>query len=337
MTKTIRITPIGRQGNWMFQYLLARILQLHVPEAVISGLNLPQFGIVSGEGEMVAEDAHRIEIAGHVFPFADTVEALRRFNSVTVDIRWVCMRMEYFRQHLNFARSLFSIYPSLQSGFDERYLVVHIRAEDVLKGEHPNYTLLPIEWYRHLIESSGLAPVFVGQFSDDPYTIELRRCFPAARFIAHANPFDDFNVLRTSTNVVLSISSFAWLAAWLSTSARRIVLPVAGIHNPLDRPDVDLLPVHDRRYEFRLFQREHWTCSAEQLAARIKGPADARSLRPLSWPRLYRARVTWELARSGRLPAGVPLLEELFAAFTGRRNSGNVLLPRPGLYSRLTL
>ena len=317
MTKNIRITPIGRLGNGMFQYLLARILQLQVPEAVISGLDLPQFGIECGAGATEPADAHRIEIAGHVFRFAETAEALRRFDSVTVDIRWMCMRMEYFRQHLAFARSLFSIDPSLQMGFDERYLVISIRAEDVLKGEHPNYTLLPIAWYRDLIERSGLSPVFVGQLADDPYTLELRKCFPAARFIAHANPLDDFNVFRTSTNLVLSVSSFAWLAAWLSTSARRIVLPVAGIYNPLDRPDVDLLPVHDRRYEFHLFQPEHWTGSAEQLAARIEGPADAGSLEALSWPSLYRARVTWKLARSGRLPVGVSLLKELSVAVTG--------------------
>lgn len=316
MTKNIHITPIGRLGNCMFQYLLARILQLHVPDAVISGVDLPQFGIECGESAIESANAHRIEISGHVFRFAEATEALRKFDSVTVDIRWVCMRMEYFRQHLMFARTLFSIDPSLEIGFDERHLVISIRAEDVLKGEHPNYTLLPIAWYRHLIESSRLIPVFVGQIADDPYTTELRKHFPAARFLIHANPLNDFNILRTSTNVVLSVSSFSWLAAWLSTSARRIFLPVAGIYNPLDRPDVDLLPVHDRRYEFYLFQREHWTCSAEQLAARIDGPADARSLHALFCPRLYRARVTWELARSHRLPADLSILRELSAALT---------------------
>ena len=89
------------------------------------------------------------------------------------------------------------------------------------------------------------------------------------------------------------------------------------MYNPMDRPDVDLLPVHDPRYEFHLFPREHWTGSPEQLAARMEGPADAGSLHALSWPRFYRAKVTWELARSGRLPAGLSLPGEIYAALAG--------------------
>lgn len=301
----------------MFQYLLARILQLRVPETVITGLDLPQFGLTCSADVAEPADVHRIEIAGHVFRFAETVEALREFDDVTVDLRWVCMRMAYFRRYLDFARHLFPVDPTLMTGFGERHLVINIRAEDVLKGEHPNYTLLPIAWYRHLIEGSGLLPVFMGQLADDPYTQELRRCFPAASFVVNANPLDDFNVIRTSANVVLSVSSFAWLAAWLSTSARRIVLPVIGMYNPMDRPDVDLLPVHDPRYEFHLFPREHWTGSPEQLAARMEGPADVGSLHAVSWPRFYRAKVTWELARSGRLPAGLSLPGEIYAALAG--------------------
>ena len=51
---------------------------------------------------------------------------------------------------------------------------------------------------------------------------------------------------------MLSVSTFAWLAAWLS-KAVQIHLPVCGLFNPMQVPDVDLLPITDPRYTFHLF------------------------------------------------------------------------------------
>jgi hypothetical protein len=272
MAKVIRIKPLGQLGNRMFQYLLARILQTHAPEALIAGLDLPEFGL-SGAAVPPGKYAE-IAIRSHLFPFDATVQSLQRSDDVLVRLEWVCMRMEYFRRHLGSARALFPIDPKLKTGFDARSLVISIRAADVLRGRHPNYTVLPLAWYRHLIAVSALEPVFLGQIGDDPYCDALRAQFPAARFVTNADPLDDFNMLRTSVNVVLSVSSFAWMAAWLSTSAQRIVLPMIGLYNPFDRPDIDLLPVGDERYRFYRFPSERWTGSPEQVAAKIGRTAE---------------------------------------------------------------
>ncbi|WP_210214029.1 hypothetical protein, partial [Mesorhizobium sp. M4B.F.Ca.ET.019.03.1.1] len=60
--------------------------------------------------------------------------------------------------------------------------------------------------------------------------------------------------------------TFSWLASWLS-SAHTIHLPVAGILDPIIRPDIDLLPAGDARYRFHQLDIGDWTASAEQLAA----------------------------------------------------------------------
>ena len=321
MAKKICISPIGRLGNWMFQYLLARILQSYVPEAVISGLNLPQFGIETDVAAPESADGPQIAILGHRFRFTDTIAALKKFDNITVNIGWVCMRMEYYRRHLDLARRLFPIDPSLQMGFDDRHLVINIRAEEVLKGGHPNYTLLPIAWYRHLIETCGLNPIFMGQIGEDPYSSALRRDFSTARFITHTNPLDDFNMIRTSTNVVLSVSSFSWLAAWLSISARRIVLPMIGLFNPLDRLDVDVLPVRDCRYQFHRFPSEIWTASTDQLAAKINGPVDKIALQAQRFPRLIRARSIMQRVLVAPRVAGGRILARRYKGAIQRNSS----------------
>ena len=55
--------------------------------------------------------------------------------------------------------------------------------------------------------------------------------------------------LRNAAHVVLSVSSYAWLATWLSEKAKTIHLPVAGLFSPLNR-ETFLLPIGDPRYEF---------------------------------------------------------------------------------------
>jgi hypothetical protein len=81
----------------------------------------------------------------------------------------------------------------------------------------------------------------------------------------------DFGVLRASRHLCVAISTFSWLAAWLS-EARTIHLPVAGALHPRQRPDMDLLPVADPRYRFHLFEPRPWGGTAEELELAIHGP-----------------------------------------------------------------
>lgn len=59
----------------------------------------------------------------------------------------------------------------------------------------------------------------------------------------------DFERLRSAKHVCLSISSFSWLAAWLSSLAKTIHMPVAGIFDPR-RGVQSLIPGDDARYRF---------------------------------------------------------------------------------------
>jgi len=63
----------------------------------------------------------------------------------------------------------------------------------------------------------------------------------------------DFETIRQSRNVVIGVSTYSWLAAWLSQSLDNIYLTVSGLFNPIQKPSVDLLPFGDPRFKFFLF------------------------------------------------------------------------------------
>ena len=76
--------------------------------------------------------------------------------------------------------------------------------------------LIPPDFYEALLAETGLAPVFMGQIEDTPYLRTLRTRFPKARFLPSLGAAMDFARIRAARFIVPSISTFSWLAAWLS-------------------------------------------------------------------------------------------------------------------------
>ncbi|BCM82891.1 hypothetical protein mvi_13520 [Methylobacterium indicum] len=136
--------------------------------------------------------------------------------------------------------------------FDGDAVVCPIRGGEILDARHPGYTILPIDFYVDVIDEMGWRPVFVGQTEDNIYMRALKDRFPQAEIVSHQGVMEDFAIIRAASNVILSISTFAWLAAWLS-HAKTIVLPVYGMFNPALFSLHDLLPLGDDRYRFYQF------------------------------------------------------------------------------------
>lgn len=151
--------------------------------------------------------------------------------------------------------ALFSAEASIGISFGEEFLVCPVRGGEILDARHPGYTLIPIEFYREIFLStahSSLTPVFMGQIDPNPYSDALRKEFPKAVFLPSLGALFDFQTIRKAKNIIVPISTFAWLAAWLS-DAKHIILPVYGLFNPLQYPDHDLIPFSDPRYRFYRF------------------------------------------------------------------------------------
>ena len=242
---------MGNVGNRMIQYLAALALASRVPGSRVVQVHLPEWGI---QIPPVPPGDDRMEVVTTPAIELDRLAAdLRAGTLDRVDVRTYAQRLGNFLPHAAYRR-LFPG-PALQ-GTGAGELLCNIRQGDILDARHPDYVLLPIDFYADLVAQTGLSPVFMGQLEDSPYARALRARFPAARFLPSQGAVADFTFIRASRHVVPAISTFSWLAAWLS-DAESIHLPVLGLFNPAQARSTDLVPLDDPRYRFFAFPHHY--------------------------------------------------------------------------------
>ncbi len=261
----IHVRTLGNLANRMIQYMAALSLQARLPGARICGISLPEWGIVEPELDIV-EPALRIP------DNRINYEAIRQLIGAG-NVGDVVL-LEYLQHVGNFLapeiyRSVFARRPAPAHVVGPDEILISLRMKEVLTGLYPFYTVLPVKFYQDVVRKSGLKPVFFGQLTPSPYLDALREAFPDARFIAGAGPMEDFEVLRSAPNLCLSVSTFAWTAAYIS-QAKRIVIPVTGLFSRAAcacyGTDHDLMPRNDPRYDFWIFPINVAVPSSEVLA-----------------------------------------------------------------------
>ncbi len=219
-------------------------------------------------------------------------------------------RVEFglYAQHLDSLPSVWrarAAFPAQhpELGFGSDALLINVRAGEIANGIHPDYVLIPPSFYEHLLEFTGLRPVFMGQIDQSAYVTVLRDRFPSAEFVQSRGAVADFETIRHSKNIVPSVSSFSWLAAWLS-DATNIFLPVNGLLNPFQATTIDLLPLTDPRYSFYLFPANYGFPFSES-------PNRLSNLDGL-WRKMARATLDAMKRDAPRIPADREMLAELF-------------------------
>jgi hypothetical protein len=281
----VHISPMGNLGNQMIQYMVARAVADHAGPARLSAVGLPLFGLEHPpiDGDFPATEivtSHRVEVDR-------LARALATGRLQRVDIRTYGQRIENFLPAQAY-RTVFTADARGAAGAGADELLCNIRQGDILDGHHPDYVLLPVDFYAALIDQTGLRPVFMGQLEESCYVAALRARFPAARFVPSGGAAVDFERIKRSRFIVPAISTFSWLAAWLSDAAR-IFLPVLGLFNPAQNRGVDLLPLWDPRYAFFQFPLHYATPVAGVAAAH-------ESLRGL-WRQMQPAELSAMLAQ----------------------------------------
>jgi len=259
----------GGLGNRMVRYMVACRISRELGGWPIMGYELPEWGMVSKVAEPLAGKGfstgwrHQLDIAAlarrAAFERADYIE-VESFGQ----------RLEYFADRRAFFSGVFAGPPGNPIADNE--VAINLRTGDIIDGYHRDYTPLPLAFYHQLIARTGLLPVFVGQVEDNWYNRALREQFPAARYVS-GGVIEDFQTIRGARHVALAVSSFSWLAAWLSDRAQVIHMPVAGLFHPAQRGDIDLLPRDDPRWRFHVFAPGHFLASEQQKAILISRSA----------------------------------------------------------------
>lgn len=248
----IHTRSMGNLANRMIQYMAAVSLQARIPGASVASIQLPEWGIVT-PNPPIREPALRIPTERIEFGWiADRIRE-GGFGDVVL--------LQYLQHVGNLLppdvfRPVFRARCEPVRRFGSDTLLISLRMKEVLSGFYPLYTLLPVAFYREIVDRSGLRPAFFGQLTPSSYLDRLREAFPEAEFIEGVGVMEDFETIRQAPNVCVSISTFAWIAAWLG-HAERIVLPINGLFSPAAcaglGSDLDLLPRHDPRFEYWRF------------------------------------------------------------------------------------
>jgi hypothetical protein len=272
MQKVIRYRLAGGLGNRMFEAMLAHSLAARIEGLAVTGAPLPEWGL--RPPKLPLPEPH-VAIGGHRVDVARLRHLLESGAARGIESRALGFRMDLLPDRAAAA----TLFPAAAAeGLDcGEALVVSIRAAEVLGPRHPSYRPLPLALYERLIAATGREAVFLGQLGEDAYTAALRARFPRARFIPSQGPMADFATLRRARHLCLSISSFAWLAGWLS-GAETTHLPLAGMYHPAHRPEIDLLPTDDPRYRFHLLGPEPWGGTPSELAEAMAGGQPGREV-----------------------------------------------------------
>ncbi len=249
--KQVWIQPLGNIGNRALQYLTAQGIARRVPGSQVRNVFLDMWGIhepaprPADDRAASTGDRFHLDIEG-------LAECLRQGDAEAICIDWYAFHLDHFPPREE-CRRLFppTVGKEQTQGFGRHELVCSVRGAEILNSIHNDYFPLPLGYYAKLQEESGLDLVFHGQIGDDPYSRALREAFPKARFVSGVDQSHDFEVLRRSANIAISISTFSWLAAWLG-EAERIYMPIGGIFSPIQHPDYVFIPLDDSAYRFML-------------------------------------------------------------------------------------
>ena len=241
----IAIMPSGGMANRMFQVMLAHEIRNRAGVGHIAGCHLPRWGLESPLPDAPPEPY--VVLTNHAYDLDHAAYLLRTGIVRAIMLVGWGMRLAYYKSPEPY-RALFQTTARGHALRDDE-LLIHVRAGDILDLHHPYYFPMPFSYYEEVIAASGLSPVFIGQLDDNPYSDALRRRFAGAKFLARRSQIEDFTTIRQARHVVLSISSFSWLAAWLSESVESVHMPIYGLFEPR-LGQTFLLPVDDRRWRF---------------------------------------------------------------------------------------
>jgi hypothetical protein len=253
----------GRLGNHLAQYCVARRIASELrfdlrcppiagfPNAVSLGPALRRY--LPLQPKQVVRTHHALDLAS----------VLSDRQPRIIDLNGLFLRYEYFAPCKQVIRDSW-LWSGPLTQAEPDVLAIHIRSGDVWTSDDGNregtktgitqYHTLPFSYYARIIEERRWRRIdVVTEDPGDPMVEKLERSFGVK--VISGSVISDFNHLRRSRNIVLSVSSFAWWAAWLS-DAERIYYPLLGLFDSeraKGRPAAwqqDLQVIDEPRYTF---------------------------------------------------------------------------------------
>lgn len=245
----------------MLHVMSAMALQNRVPGLSFSGFTVAHWNLASGRKRNNRFPLPRI--TQHDTPIGPLTDHLASSDFGRYVLRCMLLDCEIFPD-VSTMRRVFPPLCAADISAGPGQIMLNVRGAEVLKARSPEYGPIPVAFYEQVLDETGLEPIFMGQLGNDYYSTLLRRRFPKAKFVPSAGAAMDFERMRQSKNLAISLSTFSWVAGWLS-QAHCIHLPLLGSFNPEQRPDIWMIPTRDPRYRFYQFPIRRWQASQQQI------------------------------------------------------------------------
>lgn len=261
----IDVRYIGRFGNNVFQYLIGRIIHEKLNYAITTSPPL-------------YTDVMPHITGRHYF---SPVEYL---NGNLIDIDGICnntndrlivldgffQRYEYFKPYKKQIYDWLKLPISPLESPTDADLVLHVRGGDLLDGNgrkefNNTHPPAPFWYYAEIIENTAFDKLYiVTERKNDIVANKIAKQYDG--IIVSQSLYEDFNFLYNAKEIVLSLSTFAWWAAWLS-SAEIIHFPFLGMWHPDNNRNHLDLAVNEDRYIYHEIQPvEYWAGTDEQIS-----------------------------------------------------------------------
>jgi hypothetical protein len=242
--------------------MVAKAVEQRLSRKVSYNVSLPEWGLIFDHAlheQAVAVPTQSVWLSDADATTLEEIAArIEASGKPTILFEGFNQRFALLRE-VAFYRSLYPLQELDIPPFADDEIVLNIRAGELLTAPASWYPLVPPRFYKALIDRTGYRPVLLGQLDDSAYMREILRLLPQARLLPSAGAMTDFNRLRHARRLCIAVSTFSWLAGWLS-QAEEVHYPVLGFLHPFCMPrgtgnagGVDLTPVGDERYRFHMF------------------------------------------------------------------------------------
>ena len=245
----VKVILSGGLGNNLFQYFYGRLI-----------------AEMQGDSLSLAENAHHL-------PELTALRPLQPQKDIVID--GFFQQQQIFREHRIRLRAWLDAYLPAARKPEPNSMVLHIRTGDLYQHWRPHSTVHPHHvpcyyfYYKKMLRDHPGRKVYaVCERTDDPVLLKLQQNFTLE--VISGTVLEDFYFLLHADVLVLSVSTFAWWAAFLS-DARIKHYPLLGYFNPDIRPDIDLV-VRDPRYVYHtLPQIQEWQSTPGQIDQILNG------------------------------------------------------------------
>jgi hypothetical protein len=255
----ISIEYKGRLGNNIYQYCFGRILA----KKFNTGLSCESLPFKNTIGFGGNSHQNTVNLSGHVVD----IESLD--PNVNYNLVGYYQRYEYYKDHKNEIKEWLEIDEGYRKP-GENDLVVHVRGGDLYRWKrsdevHSQQIPISVQQYLSIINTIKFEKIFyVTEFIDDEITQKLNQIVPGE--IINQSVLEDFYFISKAKKIIMSHSSLAWWASWVS-DASEIHCPLIGFWHPnSNRNDVDTIVNNEERYIFHDFGvNDSWTGSRSEL------------------------------------------------------------------------